>query len=124
MFECTLSRLQEWYQRVGLGLFLLLCNAGAQADDLSSIAQRWSSNLKGLGPLLIIVFAVIGLICTGIGLYKFATAKRSNTQIAEGLVYIIVGSLLLSLTAFSGILSGTSFGSNEATTSLNALGIN
>lgn len=118
----TLAR--KLYHRTGLLLFLLVATLPARANDLKSIAERWTENLKGMGPLLIITFAMLGLICVGIGLHKFTRARKSHGQIMEGLAYAIVGSLLLSLTAFSGFLSGTSFGSNEASSGLNALGVN
>lgn len=111
------------YHQLGLLCWLSMAALPARAGDLKDIAGRWTENLKGLGPLLVIVFATLGLICIGVGLYKFTAARKNQSQLMEGLAYSVVGSLLLSLTAFSGVLSGTSFGSNEASTGLNALGV-
>ncbi len=107
----------------GCAVFALMVSLPVQANDLKSVFERWTANLKGAGPLLLIVFSVLGLVCVGVGLYKFTIAHKRQASIAEGLIYIVVGSLLLSLIAFSGVLSGTSFGSNEANMGLNALGV-
>ena len=115
--------LQDWYRRFGLAIFLSLAAAPTWADDLKGIAERWTSNLKGLGPLLVLLFAIIGLICIGTGLHKFTQARRGQNQVVEALTYTIVGSLLLSIPAFSGLLSGTSFGNNAASSGLDALGV-
>ena len=105
-------------------LLLLCCiSLSVQAQDLKQLFERWAGNLQGAGPLILTIFSVLGFISIGIGLYKLVHASRKNTSIAQALVYIVVGSLLLSIIAFSGILSGTSFGSNQASSGLQSLGV-
>ncbi|MHC8441866.1 MAG: hypothetical protein ACYYK0_06750 [Candidatus Eutrophobiaceae bacterium] len=109
--------------RMTVASAILVINKAVYAADLKSLLGRWTENLQGFGPFLVMVFAVLGLICIGMGVHRFINARRRQGSVAEGALYIVSGSLLLSLVAFAGLLSGTSFGSNAASEGLNSLGI-
>ncbi len=119
-----LKALAALYQRAGLILFLALAAAPAShAADLKTIVKNWTDNIKSLGPFLVVVFTVGGLLCLGLGIWKMAVARKRNEPISEGLTYAIVGSFLMAVIALSGGLSETTFGSNQARSGLNELGL-
>lgn len=123
----TLSRIHaaghRLYLQSAVAATLAALSMDASAADLKSLIGRWTENLKSLGPFLVIVFSIIGLACIGIGIHRFINARKTQSSVMEGVLYTVSGSLLLSLVAFSSLLSGTSFGSNAASDGLNSLGI-
>ena len=113
------------YERAGLILFLGLAAAspGVLAADLKTILKNWTDNIKAMGPFLVVLFTVGGLLCLGLGIWKMAVARKRNEPLSEGLTYAIVGSFLMAVIALSGGLSETTFGSNQARSGLNELGL-
>lgn len=108
----------------GIGAALLYVACGGVAFAQSSIGQmsnNAANDLKSVPLLIMVVAGIVGLILVIFGLIKFSREKHRGEDTAAGIRMVIVGVLLLSVTAIIGAVSVTSFGSNQTTTELNDL---
>ena len=106
---------------MAFGLFVGVSQP-AHSNDLSDLTGQLEEQVSGLGGLLVILFAIVGVALVGIGLVKLFTGKN-NPQASKGeaALYIIGGGLLLVMIAVANLVTETTFGTGPS--QLDAIGI-
>jgi len=115
-----IQRVHAVYFSICIALWSLP-QAVLRAEDLEGVLGRAGRNVSSVGQFVTILAAGAGLIMIVIGLFKFTTAKRDRSGYGEAITFTVIGSLLLALLTFTGMLSESTFSGNEAKSGLDEL---
>ena len=101
-------------------LGLLASNAQAQSTGITvgEMAESLTTQLGNIGRLAIAGGAVLGIIMLATGLLKLKAAAETNgssVKYSEGIWRVAIGSALIAIPAFTGMLQAT-FGFGEGAT--------
>jgi len=118
-FSRLIQRTQAVYPAICISLWCL--PQTALGEDLKGVLGRAGENVSSVGRFVIILAAGGGIIMIVVGLFKFTTAKRDRSGYGEAITFTVIGSLLLALLAFTGMLSESTFGGDKAKSGLDAL---
>ncbi|MBT4963111.1 MAG: type IV secretion protein IcmD [Francisellaceae bacterium] len=97
-------------------IFAALSSGAAYAvNDLSSIAEQLTTQVKSLAGLLVIVAYVAGIGFALAGVIQFKAHKDNPAQVplSKPIVYLGVGACLLFLPALMGSAGNTIFGGEQ-----------
>ncbi|MGI2918634.1 hypothetical protein [Vibrio parahaemolyticus] len=107
---------------LGLGLlagFALLAPdvAFANVKDAGEAAKNIEGNIQAIKSMIMSFFYLVGLVLVGVGLFLFYKDNKQPNQghAKNGLVSLLVGVALLSITSIVALLTGTiGFDAKEA----------
>ena len=99
-------------------LFTTTAQAQSTGITVGELAENLTSQLGNIGRLALAGGAVLGIIMLANGLLKLKAAAETNgssVKYSEGLWRVAIGSALLAIPAFTGMLQST-FGFGEGAT--------
>ena len=99
-------------------LFATNVQAQSAGNTVGELAENLTSQLGNIGRLALAGGAVLGIIMLANGLLKLKAAAETNgssVKYSEGLWRVAIGSALLAIPAFTGMLQAT-FGFGEGAT--------
>ncbi|MFK5949488.1 MAG: hypothetical protein QM500_12050 [Methylococcales bacterium] len=115
------------YRRIGaifmMALSVLLPKEvfAQTAQGLGAIGTNVAGQGTGLTQMFLIGFGVVGFAMVGIGLIKWKNAKQSGESMGGIIGMIVLGALLLSIPAIIGVMQATTFGTNNAQSTLDQI---
>lgn len=100
----------------GIIASLMIASAYAGGNDLESVADTLTTQIKSLAGLLVIVAYVAGIGFALAGVVQFKAHKDNPAQVplSKPIVYLGVGACLLFLPALMGTAGNTIFGGEQA----------
>lgn len=110
---------------MGLGIFFASQNAEAAGDAVKfgQIGSNLGEAATGLGGGAYKIAMFVGLILAIVGVVMIVAANKRHESPVPGIIFIIGGALMTSISALIGSGSATVFGNNASLTGLNAIGV-
>jgi hypothetical protein len=108
---------------VGIGLGLMLPDAAFAVQSLGDLGKNVGNNATGLGTGLMKIFIFLGFVMAGVGLLTAFMAHKKHESATTGILTFAAGVLLIALPVIIGSGSMTVFGSDQASSPLNNIGV-
>lgn len=109
---------------MGTGIFFASQNANAEAVKFGQIGSNLGDAATGLGGGAYKIAMFVGLILAVVGVVMIVAANKRHESPVPGIMFIVGGALMTSISALIGSGSATVFGSNSSQTGLSAIGVN
>lgn len=108
-----LSRARDNYYKAGVMATMLLFSAqsNATAVELSSIISRTSGQFSASGVAAQTIFAIMGFVLVGFGIFGLATRKDNPQKpVSHSIWFIVCGAFLLIMIAVIRMVTQSTFG--------------
>jgi hypothetical protein len=119
-----MKKVKGFFRVIGAAVASLSYSVNAHAaGDIAGMLSTGTTQIKAGAAFVLIVFALIGLYLTGMGVYEFSNSKN-NPQFSAGVSFgkVLIGVILMGLVAFVGIMAASSIGGGTPS-GLGALGV-
>lgn len=111
------------YAVAAIAVSLLLSGNANAATNAAGVFQNIGTQFDGFGVIALRVFAAVGIVLTGMGIWGIATRKDNPQKpISHSIWFMVGGALLMVLAVIINIVLGSTVGTT-GNTGLGAIGL-